>query len=185
MTRKRSQACWRTAGLVLPVMMAVPSAHAQLPPAPSPPTAISPARREPTAGDLATARTALREGLALRDKGAVAEALPRLASAYDLVPTPVTGFELGKTHMMLGHTLHAHELFKKVLRMPPSMEESTRPQERRGPRTTRAQGASPLAFSCAARPRSAERSALCSETAAPAARRAIDLCRRGRPGRCA
>ncbi|MBN9162143.1 MAG: hypothetical protein BGO98_08935 [Myxococcales bacterium 68-20] len=95
-------------------------------PAPAASTPAPAAKREPTAGDLATARTALREGLALREKGELEPALARLASAYDLVPTPVTGFELGKTHMMLGHVLQAHELFKKVIRMPPSMEESTR-----------------------------------------------------------
>lgn len=89
------------------------------------------ARREPTAGDLATARTALREGLTLREKGDLPAALMRLSSAYDLVPTPVTGFELGKTHLMLGHVLQAHELFKKVVRMPPSMEESTRSEHAR------------------------------------------------------
>jgi hypothetical protein len=88
-------------------------------------------KHQPSAGDLATARTALREGLLLRDKGEHAEALARLASAYDLVATPVTGFELGKTHLMLGHVLQAHELFKKVQRMPPSMEESTRSQTSR------------------------------------------------------
>ncbi|MBX3207454.1 MAG: hypothetical protein KF764_20570 [Labilithrix sp.] len=67
----------------------------------------------------------------LREKGDLEAALARLASAYDLVPTPVTGFELGKTHMMLGHVLQAHELFKKVVRMPSSMEESTRSETSR------------------------------------------------------
>jgi hypothetical protein len=90
-----------------------------------------PAKHEPSAGDFATARTALREGLSLREKGDAPQALMRLTSAYDLVPTPVTGFELGKTHMMLGHILQAHELFKKVGRMPTSMEESTRSQAAR------------------------------------------------------
>ncbi|MBX3217287.1 MAG: hypothetical protein KF850_34975 [Labilithrix sp.] len=78
-----------------------------------------------------SARNALREGLTLREKGDLEGALVRLGSAYDLVPTPVTGFELGKTHMMLGHVLQAHELFKKVVRMPPSMEESTRSETSR------------------------------------------------------
>jgi hypothetical protein len=100
-------------------------------PAAPPAPAAAPLKREPTAGDLATARTALREGLVLREKGELQEALARLASAYDLVPTPVTGFELGKTHMMLGHVLQAHELFKKVVRMAPSMEESVRSQTSR------------------------------------------------------
>jgi hypothetical protein len=98
------------------------------PSVPATPATALPAHREPTAGDLATARAALREGLALREKGEIHAALARLATAYDLVPTPVTGFELGKTHMVLGHVLQAHELFKKVVRMAPSMEESTRSQ---------------------------------------------------------
>ncbi len=110
-----------------------PSASPATPPSaqPPPPASNGNGRREPTAGDLATARTALREGLILRDKGETADALARLASAYDLVPTPVTGFELGKTHMMLGHILQASELFKKVVRMPMSMEESSRSQTSR------------------------------------------------------
>ncbi len=87
-----------------------------------------PTMHEPSAGDLATARTALREGLVLREKGEIDKAMGRLQSAYDLVPTPVTGFELAKTHMIAGHVLTAHELFKKVERMPLSMEESSRSQ---------------------------------------------------------
>ena len=122
-----SRTRWLAASAASVALVAATPVHAQ-------PTEAAPAvqaKREPTAGDLATARTALREGLALRDKGEVQDALARLASAYDLVPTPVTGFELGKTHMMLGHVLQAHELFKKVVRMPPSMEESTRSQTSR------------------------------------------------------
>lgn len=111
-----------------------PAANGSSPPtnAPTPATAgegdsrVQEARREPTAGDLATARTALREGLSLREKGDLEGARSRLSSAYDLVPTPVTGFELGKTQMMAGNILQAHELFRKVQRMPLSMEESAR-----------------------------------------------------------
>lgn len=83
-------------------------------------------KREPTAGDLATARAALKEGLALREKGELPQSIMRFQTAWDLVPTPVTGFELGKTQMMAGKILQAHELFQKVVRMPPSMEESDR-----------------------------------------------------------
>lgn len=115
------------AALVLTVVFFGPEpAHAEPTP---PPTAA--ARREPTPGDFATARAALKEGLALREKGDLQGALARLGSAYDLVPTPVTGFELGKTHMLLGHVLEANEMFKKVVRMPPSMEESARSQTSR------------------------------------------------------
>jgi hypothetical protein len=83
-------------------------------------------KREPTAGDLATARAALKEALALREKGELPQSIARFQTAWDLVPTPVTGFELGKTQMMAGKILQAQELFQKVVRMPPSMEESER-----------------------------------------------------------
>jgi hypothetical protein len=123
---------WFSAAAASLTLLAVAPARAELPDAaPAPAAAPAAPKREPTAGDLATARTALREGLALREKGDLPEALARLGSAFDLVPTPVTGFELGKTHMMLGHVLQAHELFKKVVRMPPSMEESSRSQTSR------------------------------------------------------
>ncbi len=103
-------------GVVLAAVLAGASARAEEPGQ----------RHEPSAGDLATARTALREGLALREKGQLDASIMRLTTAFDLVPTPVTGFELGKAQMMAGKILQAHELFKKVLRMPPSMEESDR-----------------------------------------------------------
>jgi hypothetical protein len=83
-------------------------------------------KREPSAGDLATARAALKEGLALREKGELPASIMRFQTAWDLVPTPVTGFELGKTQMMAGKILQAQELFQKVVRMPASMEESER-----------------------------------------------------------
>jgi hypothetical protein len=108
------------------VLLASAPAAAQEAPAPAPA-----AKHEPTAGDLATARGALKDGLTRRSSGDAAGALAPLTSAWDLVPTPVTGFELGKTHLMLGHVLQAHELFKKVVRMPPSLEESSRSQTAR------------------------------------------------------
>ncbi|MDB4941778.1 MAG: hypothetical protein JWP97_1312 [Labilithrix sp.] len=94
------------------------------PPKPAPPLAA--AAGTPSAGDLATARNALKEGLALRDKGDHAAALGRLTTAFDLVQTPVTAFELGKTHLLLGHVLQAHEMFQRVGRIPPALEESER-----------------------------------------------------------
>jgi hypothetical protein len=117
--------------VAIAVLMAARPASAAPPPEAAAEGSSAPTRREPTAGDFATARTALTQGMALREKGDLQEALARLVTAYELVPTPVTGFELGKTHMMLGHVLQAHELFKKVERMPPSMEESTRSQTAR------------------------------------------------------
>jgi hypothetical protein len=86
----------------------------------------APPAAEPSAGDLATARNALKEGLALREKGDLVGALGRLTTAHDLVATPVTLFELGKTHLLMGHVLQAHELFLKIGRLPPALEESQR-----------------------------------------------------------
>ena len=77
----------------------------------------APGVAEPSAGDLATARSALKEGLALREKGDLVGALGRLTTAHDLVATPVTLFELGKTHLLMGHVLQAHELFIKIGRL--------------------------------------------------------------------
>ncbi|MEA2751661.1 MAG: hypothetical protein QOI41_5804, partial [Myxococcales bacterium] len=92
------------------VLLALPSvARAAPPETPAPATAPASAPAagtvhvEPSAGDLATARSALKEGLALREKGDLLGALGRLTTAHDLVPTPVTAFELGKTHLLMGH----------------------------------------------------------------------------------
>jgi hypothetical protein len=90
------------------------------------PATAAPVSPEPSAGDLATARNALIEGLALRDKGDLVGAVGRLTTAYDLVQTPVTAFELGKTHLLMGHVLQAHELFLKIGRLPLALEESQR-----------------------------------------------------------
>jgi hypothetical protein len=115
---------WPSVALLL---LALPTlAHAAPADAPAPAPAPAPAHVEPSAGDLATARSALKEGLALREKGDLLGALGRFTTAHDLVPTPVTAFELGKTHLLMGHVLQAHELFIKIGRLPPALEESQR-----------------------------------------------------------
>jgi hypothetical protein len=79
-----------------------------------------------SAENMATARDALLEGLALREKGDIEGAFARLHLAHTLVATPVTAYELGKTHMMRGELLSARELFLEVTRLPRSLEESER-----------------------------------------------------------
>src|SRR5438270_10599023 len=123
MRRARHASLLSIASLLVALVMS-PAVATAAPPAPAPGPA--PAHAEPSAGDLATARSALKEGLALREKGDLLGALGRFSTAFDLVQTPVTGFELGKTHLLLGHVLHAHELFKKIGRIPPALEESQR-----------------------------------------------------------
>jgi hypothetical protein len=88
-------------------------------------------RHEPSAADVHTARIALTEGLALRERGEQLAALGRLQTAFDLVATPITAFELGKTHMMLGHVLQAYELFHRATRMEPRPDESARAKSSR------------------------------------------------------
>jgi len=111
----------KVASIAVALLLSVSAAHAQ----------DAPARREPSAGDLATARNALKEGLALREKGDLPGSLGRLATAFDIVQTPVTAFELGKANMMVGKVLTASELFTKVGRMQKGMEESERSEEAR------------------------------------------------------
>ncbi len=103
---------------ILASLAAPCTAYADAPPAPK--------AEEPSAGDLATARAALREGQALREKGDLDGSLARLVTAWELVQTPVTGFELGKAQMLKGRILQAHEMFLKVDRMPLAVEESER-----------------------------------------------------------
>ena len=88
-------------------------------------------RRAPTAENMAMARDALKEGMALRDAGDPAGALSKLHLAYVLVATPVTGYELGKTYSVLGLLLSAREAFLSVGRMPRSIEESERSENAR------------------------------------------------------
>ncbi len=75
---------------------------------------------------MAQARDALRDGVALREKGDLDGAAGKLRIAYGLVPTPITAFELGKTYQALGRILDARELFLSVKRIPRHFEETER-----------------------------------------------------------
>lgn len=118
------RSCPTLATVLAAAALALPAREAHAAP-PSPAPAPAPVS-EPNAGDLSTARIALKEGLALREKGDLVAALGRFTTAFDLVQTPVTGFELGKTHLLMGHVLQARELFLKIGRIPPALEESER-----------------------------------------------------------
>ena len=116
-----------SAGLGIMTALALPRlAHAEEPPGTPAPAPSAAAAAQPSAGDLATARNALKEGLALREKGDLVAALGRFQTAFDLVQTPVTAFELGKTHLVMGHVMHAHEMFERIGRLPTALEESER-----------------------------------------------------------
>jgi hypothetical protein len=86
--------------------------------------ASSPAAADPTAQDLATARTLYNEGVDLREKGDLQGAMARLQAAYALVPTPIIGLELGNTQLTLGKLVEARETLYAASHLPPSPAES-------------------------------------------------------------
>lgn len=99
--------------------------------------------REPTSEDMAQARDALRDGVALREKGELPAAADKLKIAYNLVPTPITAFELGKVYEGLGRLLDARELFLSVKRIPRHFEETERSAAARDESARRADALTP------------------------------------------
>ncbi|MBI2393317.1 MAG: hypothetical protein HYV09_27280 [Deltaproteobacteria bacterium] len=82
------------------------------------------AHAEPTKADIASAKVAIKEARALRDKGDHASALPKFKAAYALVPTPLTGLELGKAHLSVGELIEARLTFSEVVAMPVGANEN-------------------------------------------------------------
>jgi hypothetical protein len=77
-----------------------------------------------SAEDMATARKLYNEGRELRDKGDVEGAIKKFEQAHTLAATPITGYELGKTHLQLGHLVQAREAFLSVARVEVAKDES-------------------------------------------------------------
>lgn len=98
------------AALGLAALSAAPSAQAQ------------PA--QPSAADLESARELYKEGKALRDKGDLKGALKRFKAAHAYGQTPVTGLELGKTHIALGELVEAREVLLSVGRTKVASDET-------------------------------------------------------------
>ncbi len=87
---------------------------------------LAPARAdEPTLADKASARDLFNAGMALRQKGDKAGALAKFKAAYALWPSPSTGVELGRTHMMLGELIEARERFLETAKFPEKSSESS------------------------------------------------------------
>jgi hypothetical protein len=86
---------------------------------------------EPTPADVETAKVAFAEGLALREKGDEAGALARFRAAYALVPTPITGLEVGRSLVATNHVLDGRALLLEVARMPKHPGESDKAQASR------------------------------------------------------
>jgi hypothetical protein len=79
---------------------------------------------EPSAADLESARELYREGKELRQKGDLHGALERFKAAHGYGQTPVTGLELGKTHLQLGELVEAREVLLSIGRIKVAADET-------------------------------------------------------------
>jgi hypothetical protein len=93
------------------LLVALPAtSFAQAPPAPG-------QSAQPSAADLESARELFKEGREARQSGDLHRALERFKAAHAYGQTPVTGLELGRTHMQLGELVEAREVLLSVARM--------------------------------------------------------------------
>jgi hypothetical protein len=88
-------------------------------------------RAAPTPEDVESAKVAFTEGLALRKKGDEKGALARFRAAYALVPTPITGLEVGRSLLATGQVAEGRTLLLEVSRMPKKPNESDKAEEAR------------------------------------------------------
>ena len=79
---------------------------------------------QPSAADLESARELFKEARELRQKGDLRGALERFKAAHQYGQTPVTGLELGRTHMDLGELLEARETLLGVARIKVAADET-------------------------------------------------------------
>jgi hypothetical protein len=94
--------------LTLAITASVPLAHA-----------------EPTVADMEDARALFRQGNELRDKNDLRSALEKYKAAHALFPTPITGLEVGRTHLALGELVAARDAFVAVGKLPVKPKESS------------------------------------------------------------
>lgn len=79
-----------------------------------------------TPDEKETARTLFNDGADLREKGRPKEAVDKLAAAYRLVPTPIIGLELVKTHVALDALVEARRVALTIADLPVAAEETER-----------------------------------------------------------
>jgi hypothetical protein len=91
----------------------------------------SSSRADPTPADVESAKASFSQGMNLRAQNDLQGALVRFRAAYALVPTPITGVEVGRTLVDLGHVLEGRALLLEVAQMPKKAGESDRAQEAR------------------------------------------------------
>lgn len=86
---------------------------------------------EPSPADVESAKVAYQEGMTARDKNDHASALAKFRAAYALVPTPITGLEVGRELIANGKILEGRALLLEVSRMPKKPLESDKAQQAR------------------------------------------------------
>lgn len=87
-------------------------------------TLVTAARAEPSTDDLEQARLLLRQGNELRAAADLRGALARYQAAHALVGTPITGFEVGRTHVQLGELVEGYTALTAVAKIPTKPKES-------------------------------------------------------------
>ncbi len=86
---------------------------------------------EPSPADVESAKIAFTDALAAREKNDHAGALVKFRAAYALVPTPITGLEVGRELVATGKILEGRALLLEVSRMPKKPGESDRAEQAR------------------------------------------------------
>ncbi|HEY1955035.1 MAG TPA: hypothetical protein VGH28_05470 [Polyangiaceae bacterium] len=98
---------------------------------------------EPRPEDVESAKVAFKDGLALRAKGDETGALAKFRAAYALVPTPITGLEVGRSLIATGRIVEGRAILLEVAHMPKKPGESDKAEESRRDAETEAENARP------------------------------------------
>jgi hypothetical protein len=87
-------------------------------------TFVAVARAEPSSADVESARQLFRQGNELRAANDLRGALARYKAAHALAGTPITGFEVGRTHVQLGELVEGFAALTSVAKIPTKPNES-------------------------------------------------------------
>jgi hypothetical protein len=93
--------------------------------------AATSAHADPSPADVESAKMAFTQGMEMREHNDLSGALARFRAAYALVPTPITGLEVGRTLVDTGHVLEGRALLLEVAAMPKKPAESEKAQQSR------------------------------------------------------
>ena len=86
---------------------------------------------EATAEDKDAAKDLFAEGLELRAKADLPGSLEKFRAAFKLVPSPITGLEVARGHVLLGELIEGHAMVLEVSKMPVKATESAQGKKAR------------------------------------------------------